>query len=382
MAGQFLCVLRLTGNFGRWLGFGCLVAGLAACQKHDAPAIEPRPALLAVVKPAATTVSWTLPGQVVAPEATLVSFRVGGKIISRSVASGDRVQAGDVLARLDAVQPKQSLESAQAQLQAAKQNLTFARQQYERDVKQSRANLIAPAQLEQSRNAYSQAQAAQAQAAQQASLASDQLAYTELTADYSGIITAEHAQTGQNVAAGQAVYTLAQDSGADVVVDIPERRIANVTLEQEAEIRINVLPDKVFHGRVREIAASADPASRTFRVKLAVHSLPQAVRLGMTATVRFVSDTSSANTAESGEQRFSVPATALFHQGDKPAVWLFDSADSTLRLQAIHVHAYGSSSVTVSGDIHQGDRVLARGVHTVSPGQAVQPVELVDTEQP
>ena len=109
--------------------------------------------------------------------------------------------------RLDPADAAKNAASARAQLSAAQHQLDYAKQQLDRDRAQARENLIAATQLEQTRNAYASALAQRDQAAQQSALAADQLKYTTLQADHAGVITAERADTGQNVSAGQAALT-------------------------------------------------------------------------------------------------------------------------------------------------------------------------------
>jgi multidrug efflux pump subunit AcrA (membrane-fusion protein) len=83
-----------------------------------------------------------------------------------------------------------------------------------------------------------------------------------------------------------------------------------------AEVTLAALPGKTYKGRVREVSPAADPQSRTFRIKVTLEQPDASVRLGMTGEVRIT----PADTAQG--QVLLLPATALFHQGGKPAVWI------------------------------------------------------------
>lgn len=357
----------------------CSAMVLAACQKKDSPSVGPPLAIVVQVAPAASATEWSLPGQVAAQETTPLSFRVSGKILARYVKPGDAVRAGQAVAELDPTPYEQNLERASAQVKAAKQNVAFAGQQLERDTRQAKADLIARAQLEQSQNAHVQARAALADATQQEAHASDQLAYATLAADRDGVIAEEHAQTGQNVTAGQLVYTLAHSDRKDVIVNVPERLIHHLNIGDAAQVRLAALPGQTLDAHVREIAASADPASRTFRVRLALVAPDDDVRLGTTATVLFASPV--AGSGKKGTPRFVIPATALFHDAGQEAVWRLQD-DDTLQLQPVTVHQHGREHIVISGDVTADDRILARGVHTVAPGQQVRPVMMADKAGP
>ena len=182
-----------------------LTLALAGCGSKEAEPPPPRPVVAMPAKADAALPAWTLPGEVQARYSTPLSFRVGGKIIERKVRLGDTVKPGQVVAKLDPADATKNAAAARAQLSAAQHQLDYAKQQLDRDRAQAKENLIAANQLEQTRNAYASALAQRDQAAQQAALSADQLNYTTLAADHAGVITAEQADTGQNVAPGHRV---------------------------------------------------------------------------------------------------------------------------------------------------------------------------------
>ncbi|WP_082508242.1 efflux RND transporter periplasmic adaptor subunit [Burkholderia sp. Leaf177] len=347
------------------------VVALAACSKKEAPPVVLRP-VVAVAAEADTKGSQSsLPGTIESRYSTPLSFRVGGKIIERRVRLGDRVKAGEVVARLDPADNTKNAASAAAQLSAAEHQLTYAEQQVTRDRAQAKENLISRSQLEQTENAYAAALAQRNQAQAQAALSQDQLKYTTLTADKAGVITAEQADTGQNVSAGQAVYNLAWSGETDVVADVPETALASLAVGQNATVTIGALAGKKFAARVREVSPAADAQSRTYRVRLTLEAPTPEVRLGMTADVTFAQTAASASGTPT--QSFTLPSTALFHAGKLPAVWIV-RADNALELRRVEISRYGERTVTVSQGISAGDRVVWQGVHTVSAGEKVRVV--------
>jgi RND family efflux transporter MFP subunit len=353
--------------------FGLLaVVTLAACGKKEAPPVALRPVVAVAANADTNSVQSSLPGTIEARYSTPLSFRVGGKIIERRVRLGDSVKAGEIVAKLDPADNTKSAASAAAQLSAAQHQLTYAEQQVVRDRAQAQENLISRAQLEQTENAYAAALAQRNQAQAQAALSADQLKYTTLVADKAGVITAEQADTGQNVSAGQAIYNLAWSGEIDVVSDVPETALGALAAGQKATVALGALPGKQFAARVREVSPAADAQSRTYRVKLTLETPTPEVRLGMTADVAFAQAPASASSAASA-QSFTLPATALFHAGKLPAVWIV-KADNALELRRVEVSRYGERTVTISHGIAAGDRVVWQGVHTVSAGEKVRVV--------
>jgi RND family efflux transporter MFP subunit len=366
------CALALAG-----------MLALAACSKNEAAAPAPRPVVaVAVHADGHAMQAASLPGELQARYSTPLSFRIGGKIIERRVRLGDVVKSGQVVAQLDPADAQKTAASAQAQLEAAQHGLVFAKQQLERDQAQAKENLIAPAQLEQSTNAYASALAQRDQAAQQAALSKNQLQYTTLVATHAGVITAEQADTGQNVSAGQAVYNLAWSGDIDVLCDVPESALAAFAPGQDASVTLAALPGRTFTARVRELSPAADPQSRTYRARLTLNDPGPDVRLGMTADVTPAapltpSQTSGqANGQTSGQTSgsFTLPVTALFHEGRQPAVWVVRAADNTLVLRRVTVTRYNERTIVISDGLKDGERVVWQGVHTVSAGEKVNAI--------
>lgn len=300
-----------------------------------------------------------------------MSFRVPGKVIERRVRVGDPVKKGEVVARLDSADAQRQAASARAAMEAAEHRLVFARQQLERDEAQAAQNLIAATQLEQTQDAFIAAQAGRDQAAAQMVVARNNLQYNTLIADHDGVITSENADTGQVVAAGQAVYGLAWSGDTDVTLDASASDLSRMAVGQKADVTFPALPGKTFAARVREITPAADPQSRTYRVKLTLVQPGQLVRLGMTGDATL--EPMAAPGTSAANFTFTVPSTAIFHQGNSPAVWIVGAGD-LLQLHPVTVRSYGDHSTIVGGGLKDGDVVVLAGVHTVYAGEHVTPV--------
>jgi multidrug efflux system membrane fusion protein len=330
------------------------------------------------------------PVEAAARYSNAMSFRVAGKLIERNVRLGDSVHKGQVVARLDPVDAQKQAASAKAALGAAEHRLVFAKQQIDRDQAQFAQNLIAANQLEQTQDAYAAALAEHEQSAAQLVVANNNLQYNTLVADHDGLITSENADTGQVLSAGQAVYGLAWTGETDVVLDAAAGDLGRITVGQAASVTFPALPGRRFEARVREVAPAADPQSRTYRVKLTLAEPGPAVRFGMTgdATLSSVETAGNARFGITGDATlsrvetagnaareapvFKVPATAIFHHGKDPAVWVIRPTDSTLELRPVTVGSYSERGTTVTGGLREGDNVVLAGVHTVYAGQRVK----------
>jgi membrane fusion protein, multidrug efflux system len=348
---------------------------LAGC--HRGPVASAPPALVVALpvhsdRGSAGAGAIRYPVEVAARYSNPMSFRVPGKVIERKFRIGDAVKKGEIVARLDPVDAEKQASSARAALDAAEHRLLFAKQQLDRDSAQSQQNLIAANQLEQTQDSFSAAQAGREQALAQWVVARNNLEYNTLVADHDGVITSENADTGQVVSAGQAVYGLAWSGDIDVTLDAAASDLGRIAVGQSASVTFPALPGRQFDARVREITPAADPQSRTYRVKLTLAQPGQIVRLGMTG------DATLAPVAVAGggapEVTFTVPATAIFHQGNGPAVWVIGAGNSTLELRPVTVRSYSDHSTVVTSGLKEREAVVLAGVHTVYAGERVAAV--------
>jgi membrane fusion protein, multidrug efflux system len=343
------------------------LAMLSACSKQTAPAGYARAVIALPVEAVDASQAAQFPGEVHSRFEMPLSFRVAGQLVARPARLGDNVKKGHALAKLDDADALKTQASAQAALDAAEHRLTFATQQRVRDEAQAAQNLISQLQMDQTRDAYASALAGRDQARQQLALARAQLRYHTLVAENDGTITGEQAEVGQVVAAGQAVFGYAWSGERDVFFSVPEGQLAAVSVGQIATVSLLSMPGRSYAGRVRDISPAADPQARTYRVKLALDAAGQQLPLGMTAQVSL-----SANTQTGPEVR--IPATALFHDKEQPAVWVVRPSDSTLELRPVTVQRYGEREVLVSAGLTAGERVVMQGVHAVAAGEKVEPV--------
>ena len=166
---------------------------------------------------------------------------------------------------------------------------------------------------------------------------------------------------------------LARDGARDAVIAVPEDRVARLKVGQAAQVRPwtsgQVSPEPLA-AQVREIAASADPLTRTFQVKLGL-TADASVALGSTVSVVFADDATAAP-AVSAPVRLPTSALIQANGGGKDtAVWVFDPASSRVNMRPVVVSgAEGNEMLVVSG-LKDGEEIVAAGVHVLSPGQQV-----------
>jgi RND family efflux transporter MFP subunit len=355
-----------------------LAALLTACHPHPAITTPPVAVVTYTVHVADDTDPPSYPAEVAPRYSNPLSFRVPGKVIERRVRLGDRVTAGEVLAQLDPTDQQRQVASAKAALSAAEHRLRYAKQQLDRDQAQFAHQLIAANQMEQTQDAFASASAARNEAADQLTLAGNALRYHTLTSDHDGVITAENADTGQVVSAGQAVYQLAWSGDIDVVIDAAPSDANHVAVGQPARVVLPSVHAQPLDAHVREIAPAADAQSRTFRIKLTLNTPPPSIRLGTVGEATLMPPAGRAAARE-----IDIPSTALFHQGAQPAVWILEGTEPRLALRPVTVQSYRDRLVILASGLRDGERIVAAGVHTVFAGERVTPfVSFFNADEP
>jgi RND family efflux transporter MFP subunit len=332
-----------------------LASTLIACSKETPPQVKTeRPAITQIVGLVTGENSNVLSGEIRARHEIDMGFRVNGKIVQRLVETGSAVKKGQILARLDPADAELQVAASAAQLQLADDELKRYREL-------NRKGFISQSALDAKETAHKTAAA-------QAGLLRNQADYTTLRAEHAGVISSTLADAGQVVSAGQAVLKLAQEGEIEVAIAIPEASLAQYKIGDTAEITLLADNSAPLTGRLRELAPSADPVSRTYAARIALNAAPK-LALGMTARVRFVSKQ---------DAELIVPVSAIYQQGAQTAVWIV-AADHTVSLRAVQVAAYRDEGAVIRQGLKSGERIVSAGVHRLSAGEKIHIIEQVTT---
>ncbi|MBS1191076.1 MAG: efflux transporter, family, subunit [Rhodocyclaceae bacterium] len=347
----------------RAAALACAIATLGACGSKEPPPEAPRLVATHVVGAGNARTEANYSGEVKPRYETPLAFRAGGKMASRLVEVGQAVRPGQPLARLDPADLELNAGAARAQLAAAESDLIFAKAEYERYRDLRGRHFVSQAALEGKEAAWRTAKGRMEAATAQAGLARNQSAYATLAADAAGVISAVLAEPGQVVAAGQPVLRLARPGEMEVAIAVPENRVAELKAATEIRIALWAENGRTYAGRIREIAPMADPATRTYAVRVSLLAPDADVRLGMTANVFLGRQGTTAGVL--------VPATAVFQQDGKPAVWVV-GAGNALVLRPVDIAQFREDGALVAGGLKAGERIVAAGVHKVFAGEKIR----------
>lgn len=338
---------------------------LAACGKAPPPPEPIRAVRTVTVGAEVANAQLEFAAEVRARTESRLGFRVSGKMVQRSAEIGQRVRAGTALAQLDPQDLRLAQSAAKAATQAAQVNVELA----EADLKRFRdlhaQGFVSAIEIDRRESALKAAQATLEQALAQAGVQSNQAAYTTLVATVNGVVTGIEAEPGAVLAAGMPVVRLAHDGPRDAVFAVPEDQVALVRglLGKEGAMKVRLWGSRdALPATVREVAASADSATRTFQVKVDIGAVD--AQLGQTAVVLMDLPSRAGVT--------KVPLTAVTQQDGKTAVWLVDKATMTVKPQPITVGGAEGNAVVVQEGLQPGDIVVTAGVHTLTPGQKVK----------
>lgn len=338
-----------------------LLAGCGPAEEAKAP--EPRPVRTVTIAKREAGETVALTGRIAAQDVAALGFRIAGRVAERPVAVGDRVTAGQTIARLEPQNETNAVRAARADLVAAQAALTQATNHFVRQETLLAQGWTTRALFDQAKKERDTAQARVDSAEAQLKTAEDLLGFTVLTADAPGVVTAVGAEPGEVVQAGQTIVRLARQGGRDAVFEVPAQVLRTAPPDAVIAVSLTDDPAVTARGRVREVAPEADPVTRTFEVKVGLADPPEAMRLGATVTGRLVLDARAV---------IEIPASALTRADRAPAVWIVDPGSATVALRNVEVVRFDPAKVVVAGGLEVGDIVVTAGVQALHPGQTVR----------
>jgi len=297
-----------------------------------------------------------------------LGFRVSGKLTQRIAEIGATVKKGEVLARVDDQDYRNRLASAEADVAAAEAVLVEASATEARISALLAKGFTTRANHDATLKNLRSAQAKLKSANIAFAMAKDQLGYTELHAEFDGIVTATGAEAGQSINVGQMVVRVADPRSRDAVFSIAEAAFASDQRGKKIPtVAVSLLtnPAITTTGTVREIAPMADAATRTFQVKVSLENAPDKMRFGASVAGRV---------EIAGAPVVTLPGSALFDKDGQPAVWVVD-ASSAVELKPVAIARYETDRVVISDGLAKGDRVVTAGVNRLREHEKVSIVE-------
>jgi len=371
-------------NMGRYLRLAAsavlATALLSGCTKEPPP--KPPTLVKAMQVVGADDLSKTVfPGRASAGQEANLSFRVAGPLVELPVSVGDKVAAGDLIARIDPNDYQVTLNSAQAQLQSIRAAYTAAENDYQRVMSTFREDPGATSQraVDASRALRDQALAQVSSVESLVQTATDRLGYTDLLAPFAGEVVETYVENFETVLPMRPIARLLDPSSIELTVSVPENLIGYGDYVISITVSFNALPGVSIPATIKEIGREATQATRTYPVTL-VMAQPEGGEIlpGMAGEA-----TIEARLPEgTGRTGITIPATAMFAGSDIEVtnVWVIDPATNMLSQRAVETGRLSSSGMLITGGLEAGEWIVVAGTHSLSDGQEVKIIESGDAQ--
>ncbi len=360
---------RISNRSRRFVWIVACLSGLIGACGQDAPiehAEVARPIKLMTIGADAAGRTLEIPGSVGAAQSAELSFEVSGRMLARMVEEGQIVEAGQVVARLDA-------RDYSAQRDAARARRDTARADYERYRKALEKNAVTEQQVSRSKGQFDVTQA-------ELDIATKALQDTELRAPFAGRIAKRLVDDFANVRLKESVMVLQDESSLELRVAVAERDWARgetgITVDEltrriNPRVEIASLRGRFFPAYVKALSNTADPVTRTYEVTFGFLPPTDAnVSPGMTGKI--IVDLYTENRTK-GTALLTVPSNAVVADNNAEAfVWVVDQSTMRVTKRPVELGELSGSVVPVLSGLASGDTIVTSGVNSLSDGMLVR----------
>lgn len=294
-------------------------------------------------------------GTVEEENGSALSFTTGGTIMQLRVKVGDRVSKGQLIASVDPTSIRNNYEMAHASKMQAEDAYKRMKQLHDKGSLPDIKWVEVQSQLQQAVSAEN--------------ITRKNLGDCHLYAPFSGVISEKYAEVGQNAAPGMPVVKLVTTNVLNVVISVPESEMASIHVRQRARIQVQALDGKQYSGYVIEKGVIADPASRSYSVKIRVEGTDNALLPGMVSQVSLAKIDASLS-GDNGTA-IVIPASIVQIADDNSRfVWVDEGGKAVRR--TINLGAYQSNGVVITSGLRHGDKLIVEGQQKVCTGTRVK----------
>ncbi len=343
---------------------------LSACDRA-APPEEPRlrPVRFVMVSDESGARDRSFSGTSKSTRESRLSFKVSGTVTDVPVQIGQRLDAGDLIARLDAATYSLQVQQAQASLVEAQANQRNAAATYERTKGLYANNNASRNDLDAARAQAESAAAQVGSVAKALEIARLNESYTQLRADKDCSIASMDIEVNENVSAGQQVAAVSCGDDFEVEIDVPESLIGSIDEYTPVQITFAAIPGTQFSGEVSEVAVASVGNSATFPVVVKIAEGHPSLRSGLAAEVIFQFDTLAATGS------VVLPVAAVIR--DPVGTFVYVALRTEVPGQAlisrkpVTLGELTQSGIEVLDGLTAGDRVVTAGLSVIRDGQRV-----------
>lgn len=298
-----------------------------------------------------------------------LSFRVSGRVEQIPVNVGDKLNKGQVVARVDDNDYLVLYEQAKAELASAKASLRSAQSEYNRTIGLYEKRNASKSQLDQARATAESAKAQVNASNQQVEAARLQVSYTKLYSPQDCIVSSKPVKENENVSSGQAVVSVNCGKKVEVVVDVPESYIDAVKESQKVMVSLSSVDNSHYVGRVTEISSGSSDQASAYPVTVVLEGNNGSLRAGLAAEVKFTQTTGSE------ESYFILPITAVAHDDKGDFTFVLEAGadkQAVVNKKYIEVKEIVQQGIRVIGGLNDGDNVVTAGITVIRDGMTVK----------
>ena len=347
----------------------CAVLAIAGCDEEEVDAgPDPIRAIkYATLDTRAGLQSRQIAGVVAADITSNVAFETGGQVIELLRKTGDRVEKGELLARLDPEPLNIVLNQARGELDRAVAAADDAKKKYDQQKQLLDRGFATRSAFDTAEANLKSAEGAVAVAKSAVERAERDLKRADLKAPFAGVIAKRSVEVFEEVTGGQAIFAMQTDGRGKIEASIPETLVNQITLGSEVEVSFPPLGDAKVTGTVDEISPLTGDAN-AYPIKVSLAAAPSGLRPGMSAELTFRFATEATGKA------FLVPLSAvrpLVDGGGEGAIFVFDPGAETLSQHNVTITNVEGNNLEIIGDLEEGAIIATAGVSFLHDGMKV-----------
>jgi multidrug efflux system membrane fusion protein len=387
------------------------LAGAISCARNHEQATATAPMIQGIkietIGQQSVDESYEAVGTVRAKNSSIVSAKVMGNIVAMKVREGDTVRAGQILVEIDSREARiqtqksgaglvetrgaldevdRSIKAAESSQTAAEANRRLAASTFRRYQQLFERHSISPQEFDEVRARHEMADAEAETAGRmrqsleakrrqvlaridqaKADVAGSQVysSFTRIAAPINGVVVSRQADVGYMAAPGTPLLTI--ESGTDYRLEaaVQESQINKIHLRDQVQVQIDALGQQEIAGTVVEIVPAADPASRTYLVKISISppgGSQQIIRSGLYGKARFVTGQT---------QAITIPLKAVVERGQLTSVFEVDQS-GIAHMRLVKTGKSYNDRVEVLSGLREGEEIVVDGVAAVTDGSRVR----------
>lgn len=343
---------------------------LTACEEEAK--ISPPPPIRSIkymkLEDGAAIQKRRISGVIAAVDTSVVAFQASGQVVKLHKKVGDLVKVGDLLAELDPEPLRLRLATAQAELAKANASVADNESKFSQQKRLFDKGYATRTNYESALAAMRTSKGSRGVAQTQVQIARRDLQKASMKAPFSGAVAKQSIDQYEEVAAGQAIYTIQSEGDAEVRVSLPETLISAVSVGDRADVLVDLVSLNPLPARVTEIAPIAEGVN-AYPVTVRLDKAPDGLRSGMSAEVVFAFNSTQAQGV------FQIPIPAYLALVDQEGGQVFVFVDGKLEARQVNVVEVSGNALQVTGPLKTGEIIATAGISLLYDGM---PAKLLD----